>query len=69
MRRLALLAMLLLTAGLAAQAADTLDFPQPQYINPIFDSFTRNYISTQAMGRGNTGIAIPGKVDCAARYP
>lgn len=46
-----------------ALAAQSLDFPQPQYVNPIFDSFTRNYISTSAMGRGYTGLAIPGGVD------
>lgn len=56
----------LLGAALGAQA---LDFPQPQYVNPIFDSFTRNYISTSAMGRGYTGLAIPGGVDNVLKNP
>ena len=55
-----LLVLGLLGTALGAQAPDTLTFPQPQYVNPIFDSFTRNYISTSAMGRGHTGLAIPG---------
>lgn len=50
----------LLGTALFAQA---LAFPQPQYVTPIFDSFTRNYMSTSAMGRGYTGLAIPGGVD------
>lgn len=63
MRWILILALLLGSLGLAAQSADSLDFPQPHFVNPIFDSFTRNYISTSAMGRGYTGIAIPGGVD------
>lgn len=49
--------------GLCAQGADSLEFPQPQFMNPIFDSFSRNYISTAAMGRGYTGVALTGGVD------
>ena len=52
-----------------ALAAQPLEFPQPQYLNPIFDSFTRNYISTSAMGRGHTGLAIPGGVDNVLKNP
>lgn len=52
-----------------ALAAQPLEFPQPQYVNPIFDSFTRNYISTSAMGRGHTGLAIPGGVDNVLKNP
>ncbi len=52
-----------------ALAAQNLDFPQPQYLNPVFDSFTRNYISTTAMGRGFTGLAIPGGVDNVLKNP
>ncbi|MDY0111445.1 MAG: hypothetical protein WC179_01285 [Candidatus Cloacimonadaceae bacterium] len=49
--------------------AQPIEFPQPQFINPIFDSFTRNYVSTSAMGRGYTGITIPGGVDNALLNP
>lgn len=63
MRWILILTTLCLAGALFAQDADSLDFPQPQFVNPIFDSFTRNYISTSAMGRGHTGIAIPGGVD------
>ncbi len=62
MRRYLLILMALGVLGTALHA-QTLDFPQPQYVNPIFDSFTRNYMSTSAMGRGYTGLAIPGGVD------
>ena len=62
MRRYLLILMALGVLG-TALGAQTLDFPQPQYVNPIFDSFTRNYMSTSAMGRGYTGLAIPGGVD------
>lgn len=61
-----LVVMMLLGTALSAQP---LEFPQPQYVNPIFDSFTRNYISTSAMGRGNTGLAIPGGVDNVLKNP
>ncbi len=64
-----LLVLGLLGTALGAQAPDTLTFPQPQYVNPIFDSFTRNYISTSAMGRGHTGLAIPGGVDNVLKNP
>lgn len=63
MRYTLLLAMLMAALGLAAQSADSLEFPSPQFVNPIFDSFSRNYISSSAMGRGYTGVAIPGEVD------
>lgn len=62
MRKIHLILVALGILGMAL-SAQTLNFPQPQYVNPIFDSFTRNYISTSAMGRGNTGLAIPGGVD------
>ncbi len=69
MRRILLSVMLLWTLSLLAQSSDSLDFPQPQFINPIFDSFSRNYTSTSAMGRGHTGIAITGGVDNVLQNP
>jgi hypothetical protein len=59
----------LLGTALSAQSPDALNFPQPQYVNPIFDSFTRNYMSTSAMGRGYTGLAILGGVDNVLKNP
>ncbi|MBW6513661.1 MAG: hypothetical protein K0B87_02770 [Candidatus Syntrophosphaera sp.] len=63
MRWILILAFLPAVVGLAAQSADSLDFPLPHYVNPIFDSFTRNYVSTSAMGRGYTGVSVPGGID------
>lgn len=40
-----------------------LDYPQPEYVNPIYDCYSHNYLSTRAMGRGNTGAALIGAVD------
>jgi hypothetical protein len=68
-RFLLVLATLCAAFGLAAQASDSLDFPQPQFMNPIYDSFSRNYYSTSAMGRGYTGIALPGETDNALLNP
>ncbi|MCB5224576.1 MAG: hypothetical protein WCY21_07000 [Candidatus Cloacimonadaceae bacterium] len=64
-KHIILILLALLALGLHAQNRDSLEIelPQPQYMNPFFDSFTRNYISTSAMGRGSTGIALPGGVD------
>ena len=59
----------LLLLGIGFLFAQPLEFPQPQFITPIFDSFTRNYVSTSAMGRGYTGITIPGGVDNALLNP
>jgi hypothetical protein len=57
------LVLLACLAGLAFLQGQALEFSQPQFVNPIFDSFSRNYMSTSAMGRGYTGLAIPGGVD------
>ncbi len=62
MRRFCLLLVALGLLGTTLNAQN-LNFPLPQYVNPIFDSFTRNYVSTRALGRGYTGLAIPGGVD------
>lgn len=59
---------LFIAVGLAAQA-DSLSFPQPQFVNPIYDYFTRNYLSTTAMGRGNTGVAMQGGVESVLQNP
>ncbi len=36
------------------------EFPLPQFMNPIYDAFTRNYTSATAAGSGYTGISKPG---------
>jgi len=63
MRNLMLLALFCATVGLSAQTGDSLNFPQPQFVNPIWDSFSRNYLGSSAMGRGYTGVGLPGGVD------
>jgi hypothetical protein len=45
---------------LSAQAVTGLDMPLPQFSNPFYDSFARNYPGTAAAGRGNTGVATLG---------
>jgi hypothetical protein len=63
MRKILIFLVLLQALVLAAQTADTLRFPLPQLMNPFYESFSRNYYSTVAMGRGYTGVAIPGGID------
>ena len=62
--RFTLLFLLIFTAlGLFAQETPVLDYPQPEYVNPIYDCYSHNYLSTRAMGRGNTGAGLMGAVD------
>ncbi|HNX36870.1 MAG TPA: hypothetical protein PL124_01730 [Candidatus Cloacimonadota bacterium] len=68
-KSLILFTLVVLTGFAWAQAADSLDLPMPQFINPFYDSFSHNYLSAQASGRGNTGIAYPGGVDSALLNP
>lgn len=63
MPKLCLFILLLGTLSLAAQEVDSLDFALPEYANPFYESFTRNYLSTVAMGRGNTGVAMSDGLD------
>jgi hypothetical protein len=63
MRRLTLL--LLFTVYLAAllcQNAPSINLPLPQFINPFYDSFSKNYLGATALGRGHTGAAYLGDV-------
>lgn len=69
MKRFSLFILLLIAASLSAQAADTLNFPQPQFVNPIFDSYSRNYIGSTSMGRANTGVSMPGALDNVLNNP
>ena len=63
MRKAILTLVLLGALALGAQSPTPLDYPQPEYMNPIYDSFSRNYLSTAALGRGNTGAATLGNLD------
>lgn len=69
MKRFFLFTLLLLAASLCAQSADTLSFPQPQFVNPVFDSYSRNYIGGAPMGRANTGVSVPGALDNVLNNP
>ncbi len=62
---------LMLTAactGVFAQA-DSLDFPAPQYMLPMYDHFSRNYLNAESMGRGGTGTALAGGVENVLSNP
>lgn len=54
-RYLALLALIVFATLLCAQ--EPLPLTLPQFSNPFYDAFTRNYVSAIAAGRGYTGIA------------
>lgn len=47
---------------LCAQSADTLSLVLPQYMNPFYDSFARNYPGVTAAGKGYSGAAHLGDV-------
>ena len=65
-----LLAVALLLAISAAFAqADSLDFPAPQYMLPMYDSYSRNFLNVEAMGRGYTTAALSGGVENAVNNP
>lgn len=62
---------LLLTAACTyvyAQA-DSLDFPAPQYMLPMYDHFSQNYLNAESMGRGGTGTALAGGVENIVNNP
>ncbi len=48
---------------------DTLDFPAPQLMLPMYDSFSHNYLNASASARGNTGMALLGGVENALLNP
>lgn len=59
------LVFLVLLAGslVYAAAPDTLfTLPMPQFCAPYYDFFARNYIGSEAAGRGFTGVSIPSQV-------
>ncbi len=60
--------MLSVCLGLFAQA-DSLDFPAPQYMLPMYDHYSQNNLNADAMGRGFTTTAVRGKVESAVNNP
>ncbi|GAB1365239.1 hypothetical protein MASR1M36_01100 [Candidatus Cloacimonadaceae bacterium] len=64
----ALVPLLLLTVVLCAQQIP-LQMPRPQFSNPFYDNFSRNYVNATAAGRGYTGLATLGDSDNALLNP
>ncbi|HPB18607.1 MAG TPA: hypothetical protein PLL35_01995 [Candidatus Cloacimonas sp.] len=64
-----LIMVLCLLAGILFAQADTLSLPLPQFSNPFYDSFSRNYLGTTAAGRGYTGVSFRGDIDNALLNP
>jgi len=48
---------------------EALQFPAPQYMLPMYDHFTCNYLNAEALGRGFTTIAMPGGLENAVNNP
>jgi len=69
MKQLCLFVLLMLATLLMGQAADSLSFPLPQNMDPVFEYYSRNYLSTSALGRGNTGVAAQGGVESILANP
>lgn len=62
--------LLILCTVLSANAADTLHtFDMPQFANPIYDFYSRNYLGVEAAGRGYTGTSILGSAQNWALNP
>lgn len=60
MKHIFILIALLFMAGLYAQSADSLLFALPQNMDPVFDYYSYNFLGTQSMGRGHTGVGSSG---------
>lgn len=59
-RKVSLLILFGMVSLLAAQSTSALDMPLPQFSNPFYNSFAKNYLGTSSAGRGNTGVASLG---------
>ena len=63
LRHLVVILLLCLCLGiLSAQTSPGLTLPLPQFSNPFYDSYSRNFTGTAAAGRGYTGAAVLGDV-------
>jgi len=70
MRKCLFILSLLFITSLGAQAADTLQVLQmPQFANPFYHSFSRNYLGVEAAGRGYTGTGVLGSAQTALINP
>ena len=67
MRRIFFSVMFCLLLGFLNAQVDSLYLPQ--FTNPYYDSFSRNYNGTSAVGRGYTGVAVLGGIDNALLNP
>ena len=70
MKKYLLFLSMLVVISLQAQSADTLQvIPMPQYANPFYEAFSRNYLGVEAAGRGYTGTAVAGSAQGALINP
>ncbi|MDD4231668.1 MAG: hypothetical protein PHU48_03295 [Candidatus Cloacimonetes bacterium] len=59
MKQCLIIFMLIIAVGIFAQSADTLwVFNAPQFANPFYETYSRNYLGVEAAGRGYTGAAV-----------
>jgi hypothetical protein len=68
-KRLLMLIMLAAAFCLVFAQADSLDFPAPQYMLPMYDHYTVNHSNVEAMGRGWTVDAVTGGAESAVNNP
>ena len=61
--------LLAMTGILFGQSNDGLQLSQPQFSNPFYDSFARNFTGTIAAGRGYTGVATMGDISTLCLNP
>jgi hypothetical protein len=65
-----LLVLIVLFSVLQAQERGSLEeLSAPQFTNPFYESFSRNYLGAEAAGRGYTGAAVPGNASGALVNP
>lgn len=61
---------LVLASALSAQSADTLYvLSAPQYMNPMYEAYSLNYLGVEAAGRGYTGTGVMGSAQGALLNP
>jgi len=68
-RIIVIFALIMLAGSLAAQTDEGLELTQPQFLNPFYDSFARNFTGTMAAGRGHTGVATLGDITTFSLNP
>ena len=66
---IACLAILLMVGSTGLFASGVLNFPAPQYMLPMYDNYTQNYLNCIAVGRGFTVMAAPGTIENAVNNP